>query len=170
MVLLVGAPGVGKTTFARLLRERVPLAILSTDDVRKTLFRNPRYVESEHSRVFGVAYRALAELLGRGIPTVFDATNLQESARKRVYGIAEQTGARPVVVVFETPPEIVRLRLERRFKEPVPWDRSDATWNVHLRMAAEAEPVRGWHFLVDLSGDLAPAIDGVASAVSSLIH
>lgn len=165
LVVLAGPPGVGKTTFARLLRERVSLAILSVDDVRKILFPNPEYTDPEHHRVFGVYYATLEELLLRGISTVSDATNLWESLRQRLYRIAHRVGARPVVVSFEMPAEVVRLRLEHRFAEPVHWDRSDATWDIHVRMAADMEPVRGWHFVVDMSKDVSGVLDDVAQAL-----
>lgn len=165
--MLAGPPGVGKTTFARHLRERIPLTILSVDDVRKVLFPNPEYTDPEHHRVFGVFYATLEELLRRRISVVADATNLWESLRRRLYRIAEEANARSVAVGFDTPAEVVRLRLERRFAEPVHWDRSDATWDIHVRMAAEMEPVRGWHFVVDMSKDPSGAVDDVVAAVIS---
>jgi predicted kinase len=165
LVVLAGPPGVGKTTFARLLRERAPLAIVSVDDVRKLLFPNPEYTDAEHHRVFGVYYSTVQELLRRGVPTVADATNLWESLRRRLYRIAETAGARTVTVDFETPAMVVRLRLERRFADPIHWDRSDATWDIHVRMAADMEPVRGWHFVVDMSKDPSGALDNVAQAL-----
>ena len=70
-----------------------------------------------------------------------------------------------MVVSFETPAEAVRLRLDQRFAQPPPWDRSDATWDIYVRMAAEAEPVRGPHFVVDMSRDVTEAVEEVAAAV-----
>jgi predicted kinase len=167
LVVPVGPPGTGKTTFARLLQERVPLVIVTTDDIRKSLFRSPRYTHWEHRRVYGTAYATAEALLRRGINTVFDATNLYEWIRRRLYRIASQTGAHPITVSFETPAETVRLRLERRFTNPQPWDRSDATWDIYVRMTAEADPIRAAHFVVDMSRDQAPALDRIARSCLS---
>ena len=154
LVLLSGLPGVGKSTFARSLATLVPIAIVATDDVRKALVERPQYTDAEHARVFRVAYTVLAEVLHRGVSTVFDATNLQEDLRRRVYRVARDAGARLVVVAVTAPSEVVRQRMEGRAYGANPLDRSDATWDVYLRFAATCEPIRRQHHLADTSGDI----------------
>ena len=161
LVMLVGLPGTGKSFFTRALVERYPLAVVETDAVRKLLFGNPTYQPDEHYRVHKTCYRIIAELLRRGIGVAFDATNLQERAREQVYHIAEQWGARLLVVKLEAPPEVVKERLERRAANRDDRDRSDATWDVYQAMASSVERIRRNHYTVDTSQDIGPVVEKV---------
>lgn len=170
LVVLVGLPGVGKSTFARRLAALptgqaglAPVAVVGSDDVRKILFPRPQYTDGEHARVFGVAYATMAELLRQGVSVVFDATNLRESARRKAYKIARDTDSHLVVVEVTAAPEVVRQRMEARDNGADPQDRSDATWEVYQAMAETAEPLRRRHYTVDTSGDTAEALKAVAA-------
>lgn len=165
LVVLSGLPGVGKSTFARTLRSHLPLVIVETDDIRKTLFQRPQYSNGEHAWVFRVAYEVIGSLLRRDISVVFDATNLQETARKRAYRLARDAGARLAVVAIHAPPEVVRQRMEARANGATLLDRSDATWEVYQAMAASVEPIRRPHHVVDTSGDISAAIEAVVAAI-----
>jgi len=152
LAVLCGLPGVGKSTFARRLAACAPVAVVGSDEVRKTLFPRPQYSGGEHARVFGTVHTVLAELLRRRISTVFDATNLYERDRRKTYRIARAIGGCGLVIVeVVSPPEVVRQRLEHRAAAADPRDRSDATWEVYLLMAERMQPVRREHFTVDTS-------------------
>ena len=165
MVVLCGLPGVGKSTFARRLAARAPVAVVGSDEVRKTLFPQPQYTGSEHARVFGAVHTVLAELLRRRISAVFDATNLYERLRRRAYRIAQNSVCGLVIVEVVAPPEVVRQRLERRAAVADPRDRSDATWEVYLQMADRMQPVRQEHFTVDTSVESDQALMAIAQLV-----
>ncbi|MBI2886337.1 MAG: ATP-binding protein [Chloroflexi bacterium] len=181
LVVLSGLPGVGKSTFARRLAALAPVAIVETDDVRKTLVPRPRYTNGEHALVFRVAYQALGALLRQGVSAVFDATNLTEDIRRRAYRVARDADAGLVVVAVHAPPEVVRQRMEARARgaqgavlsQPAlslvegskGADRSDATWEVYQAMAPGAEPVRRPHYLMDTTQDTTEVLLAVAAAV-----
>ncbi len=59
-------------------------------------------------------------MLRKGISVALDATNLEEHNREQLYHIADQSGARLVIVRMEAPPEVVQQRLERRCAERGP--------------------------------------------------
>lgn len=164
LVVLSGLPGVGKSTFARRLAALAPVAIVETDDVRKTLIPRPQYTNGEHALVFRVAYQALDALLRQGVSAVFDATNLTEDIRRRAYRVARDAGAGLAVVAVDAPPEVVRQRMEARARGKTT-DRSDATWEVYQAMAPAAERVRRPHYLVDTTQDTAEVLLAVAAAV-----
>ena|SRR3990172_5057233 len=165
LVVLVGLPGVGKSTLARRLAALAQVAVVGSDDVRKILFSHPHYTDGEHARVFNAAYATLAELLRQGVSAVFDATNLRESARRKAYKIARDTDSHLVVVEVTAAPEVVRQRMEARDNGADPQDRSDATWEVYQAMAETAEPLRRRHYTVDTSGDMTEGLHAVAAEV-----
>lgn len=163
LVVLCGLPGVGKSTFARQLAACAPVAVVGSDEVRKTLFPQPQYSGGEHARVFGAVHTVLAELLRRRISAVFDATNLYERDRRKAYRIARSIGGCGLVIVeVVAPPEVVRQRLERRAAAPDPRDRSDATWEIYLQMAAKMQPVRQAHITVGTSVENEQALRAMA--------
>ncbi len=166
LIMLSGLPGTGKSYLARRLSERLRAPVIETDFVRKTLFPQPSYSADESAIVHWVSRLLMRKLLARGVPVILDATNLIERQREMVYHVAEQAGARLVIVQTVAPEEVVRARLERRLTQRDPGDISDATWSVYRRMAERQEPIRRPHLVVNTSEDLEPAIDKIIREVT----
>ena len=160
-IVVSGLPGTGKSYFCRRLAERIPLLILESDSLRKMLFTFPEYTLTESSRLFETCHYLIEQLLRKGIPLAFDATNLQEHHRERLYHIAEHVEARLIIVLVEAPPEVVRQRLEWRFKGVTREDASEADWVVYCRMRPTAEKIRRNYFAVDTSKDITPVINKI---------
>ncbi len=165
LVVLSGLPGTGKSTFARRLRERLPLLVLETDALRKALVGEPRHTRGESNRLFAACHQLVQELLTQGIPMIFDATNLQESHREPLYRIAEITAAKVILVQTTAPPEVVRERLQRRQQEKAPQDNSQADWRVYQRMRLSVDPIRRDHLVADTSIDVEPVLEKVVQEV-----
>ena len=165
-IMVSGLPGTGKSYFCRQLVERVPLAILESDSLRKLLFPSPSYSAQESSRLFQACSRLIEELLRRGISLALDATNLEEHHRERFYHIVEQVGANLIIVRIDAPPELVHQRLEQRSKGMNPKDSSEADWRVYRRMKPAAQRIRRNHFAVDTSKDITPVIDKIVRRIN----
>lgn len=166
VIMLSGLPGTGKSYLARRLSDRLRAPVIETDFVRKTLFPQPSYSADESAIVHWVSRLLMRKLLARGVPVILDATNLIERQREMVYHVAEQAGARLVIVQTVAPEEVVRARLERRLTQRDPGDISDATWSVYRRMAERQEPIRRPHLTVNTSEDLESAIDKIVREVT----
>jgi len=158
LVIVSGLPGTGKSYFSRKLAERLPFAILDTDGLRKVLFPAPKYTAGESYRLFQACHLLIEQLLRKGIRVILDATNLVERHRERLYHIADQIGAKLIIVRVEAPPEVVRQRLEERVGGMNLGDHSDADWTVYEKMGPTVQRIRRNHFVVDTSEDIAPVI------------
>jgi len=160
-IVVSGLPGSGKSYLCRRLSERLPYPILESDALRKVLFNPPNYSLSESNRLFRACHLLIEELLRKGIPLIFDATNLIEGHRERLYHIAGSVGAKLIIVRVEAPPELVRQRLNDRLSATDREDKSDADWKVYQKMRASVQRIRRNHFAVDTSMDITPAIDKI---------
>src|SRR5512136_2730871 len=98
LIVVTGLPGTGKSYFCRKLSEKIDLVILESDNLRKLLFSTPSYSREESTQLFRACHGLVEELLRKGISVVLDATNLEEHNRERLYHIAEQSGARLIIV------------------------------------------------------------------------
>jgi predicted kinase len=162
---MVGAPGTGKSTVARRIVERFDAALVQTDAVRKELFPAPRYTARENEQVYGESHRRIDKLLAADGRVIFDATNLQEAPRQKLYELARNRGARLVVLVTWAPVSAVRERLRRRTASPIAGDLSDADWNIYLRLRGTYQPVSVPHVIVNTTVDLEPALRLVGRAL-----
>ena len=166
-VVVSGLPGTGKSYFCRRLAERIPVIILESDVMRKTLFPSPTYSTTESARLFQAIHHLIEHLLKKGVPLVLDATNLSERNRERLYHIAYQLNARLVMVRVEAPPEVVQERLRNRADGTgAEEDQSEAGWAVFQRMKTSVQQIRRHHFAVDTSQDIAPVLGKVVREIN----
>ena len=75
--VLIGIPGVGKSTYAQYLSNKLQCQVVSTDILRN---ENPNCSEKS---IWPLAYESCAELLKNG-DVIFDATNTTPIVRKRL--------------------------------------------------------------------------------------
>ncbi len=165
-VVVSGLPGTGKSFFCRKLAEKLPACILESDALRKFLFSSPGYSAVESARLFSACHSLIEQLLGKGVPVIFDATNLSERHREHLYRISDKTGARLLLVRVEAPAELVYSRLQTRDQNVDKEDKSDADWDVYRRMKSAVDKIRRNHFVVDTSRDINPVIKKIIRAIN----
>jgi predicted kinase len=170
LVMLVGLPGAGKSTLARKLAHRLPAVIVESDRVRRRLFTPPTYTAEESQRVHRVCHILIGGYLRHYYHVVYDATNLYEHHRGLVYSLASRSGARLIVVEVTASDEVIRERLAPRSREDpairAQEDRSEADWEVYLRMRRRSEPIQHEHITLDTSdGDAEKATRYVLEAI-----
>ncbi len=162
LVVVSGLPGSGKSYFSRQLAQRAPLAVVESDAMRCALFGTPTHSGPESARLFRACHALIDDLLRRGIPVLFDATNLIEQLRERLYSIAHRTEAKLVIVRVEAPEDVIASRLaQREAGNGDPEDNSTADLAVYRRMTSVVEPIRRNHYAVDTSRDIAPVVEKI---------
>jgi predicted kinase len=164
LIMVSGLPGTGKSFFCRKLAERLSFLILASDTLRKILFPSPQYMESENKRLFSACHVLIEELLRKGIPVIFDATNLLEHHREYFYRAAERAGAKLMLVWVEAPTEVVQQRLLARERAALPQYNSKAGWEVYNKMKPRREKISRNHLVVDTSQDITAVIDRIVRA------
>ena len=109
LVVLIGASGSGKSTFAA--RHFGPFETLSSDYCRGLVSNDPND-QSATAAAFDVLHRVAAHRLDAGHLTVVDATNVQRSARAALVDLARAHDVLPVAIVLDVP-EAVCLERNR---------------------------------------------------------
>lgn len=119
LVVLIGAAGSGKSTFAA--RHFDPAEILSSDAYRAAISGDAAD-QSVSRAAFKALHAALDRRLRTGRLTVVDATNLTTAAREAVLSRARQSGVATVAFVLDLPAEVVLARNAARQDRVVPED------------------------------------------------
>ena len=128
IVLLVGLPGAGKSTWL----ERMGAGGLCSDAIRK-LLADDESDQSIHARVFQTLRYLLVKRLAMGRPvTYIDATSLTPAERAPYIRIGKAHGCEVEAVFFDVPLEVCRVRNAHR-RRVVPED-------ALARMAAKLTP------------------------------
>lgn len=111
VVLLMGAAGSGKSTFAE--KSFFPSEILSSDALREIITSDPTN-QRYNSEVFAFLHDLLGLRAKQGLLTVVDATNVMPNARKTVREIAALHGRPVAVLVMNTSLEDCHLQNAKR--------------------------------------------------------
>ncbi|MFJ9665458.1 polynucleotide kinase-phosphatase [Streptomyces sp. NPDC101219] len=128
LVVLVGASGSGKSTFAR--RHFRPTEILSSDFCRG-LVADDENDQSASRDAFDVLHYIAGKRLAAGRRTVVDATSVQQESRKQLIELAKRHDVLPIAIVLDVPEEVCAERNAART------DRADMPRRVIRRHTRE---------------------------------
>ena len=169
-IIISGLPGTGKSYLSKKLAEIIPACIIESDAVRKMLWNKPVYDSMESESLFRVCHKLAENLLKDGISVVFDATNLTEYHRERLYNIGEKTNAKMLIVATTASEEVVRQRLDKRKSGSSLNDKSDADWDIYRKMRSEQQNIRRNFILADTSSGTDKIIDKIARIIKKRSH
>ncbi len=111
LVVLIGASGSGKSTFAKRLF--LPSEVLSSDYCRGLVSDDENRQDATND-AFEVLHFIAAKRLARGHLTVVDATNVQPESRAPLVALARKYHCLPVAIVLNVPEEICHERNQGR--------------------------------------------------------
>ncbi|MGW4823280.1 polynucleotide kinase-phosphatase [Streptomyces sp. NPDC004227] len=128
LVVLVGASGSGKSTFAR--RHFKPTEVLSSDFCRG-LVSDDENDQGATRDAFDVLHYIAGKRLAAGRRTVVDATSVQQDARRQLIDLAKSHDVLPIAIVLDVPEEVCAERNAART------DRADMPRRVIRRHTRE---------------------------------
>ncbi|WP_326663216.1 polynucleotide kinase-phosphatase [Streptomyces canus] len=107
LVVLVGASGSGKSTFAR--RHFKPTEVISSDFCRG-LVSDDENDQGATKDAFDVLHYIAGKRLAAGRRTVVDATSVQEDSRRQLIDLAKTYDVLPIAIVLDVPEEVCAER------------------------------------------------------------
>lgn len=110
LYLLIGYPGAGKTTTAKIIAELTGAKRLSSDEMRLKLFAQPQFSEAEHQKLYTHLNTRCQDLLKAGSSVIYDANLNRYEHRQEKYDIANQLGVKTVLIWVKTPKALAKER------------------------------------------------------------
>jgi predicted kinase len=107
LVVLVGAAGSGKSTFAA--RWFDPSEVLSSDAFREIVTGDAADQRATKT-AFSIIHREVSKRLAAGRTVVVDATNVEAHARRALLSRARLANIPAVAIVFALPADVVQAR------------------------------------------------------------
>ncbi|TDC49106.1 LLM class flavin-dependent oxidoreductase [Jiangella ureilytica] len=162
LVVLVGASGAGKSTWARA-RYRAE-EIVSSDDLRGVVGSGRHDLDATDD-AFDLLDRIVAARAGRGLTVVVDTLGLDAGRRGGYLARAREAALPAVAVVFDTPADLCRARNAARAR-PVPAPSLAAQLRRAGQIGSELDD-EGWDLVVTVRADTpAAAADAVVTPSS----
>lgn len=127
LIMFLGAPGAGKSTFARQLAIQLEAVRLNGDAMRFALYESAEGID--HARrilgrdevnrqTFNALNYTAGQILRQGYSVVYDARRNKRVERKALEIIAHQHSVMPLVVWVKTPDDIASKRTKERDAAP----------------------------------------------------
>ena len=110
LYLLMGLPGAGKTTAAKIIEELTGATRLSSDEQRLKLWPLPTFTEAEHAALYDHLNKETERLISVGTSVIYDANLNRLAHRKEKYDLAKKYNVPVVLVWVQAPHSIARQR------------------------------------------------------------
>lgn len=110
LYLMMGLPGAGKTTAAKIIERLTGSVRLSSDEARLMLWEAPVFNEAEHQLLYEYLDEQTSRLLKADRSVIYDANLNRYEHRQEKYELARALGATTKLCWVQTPPEIAKNR------------------------------------------------------------
>lgn len=158
LVVVCGLPGVGKSTVAERVADRIDGERLRSDAVRKALFEEPSYTDAETATVYATLLDRARERVASGTSVVLDATFADARFRADAREMGESFAGAFTLVEVVCKESVVKRRIERR--DGI----SDADFEVHLQFKQAFDDIETDHVVIDNAGPEAETLAQVDDA------
>lgn len=145
LIVLVGYPGVGKSTVAEVLQQRLSADVHATDVIRKEIVTGePTYSRDESQKVYDEMFRRAKYSVRNDRCAILDATFNIQKGRNHAEEVAEELGCNLVFLWVQCPEDIVRERLAQRTN-----DVSDADFEIYKTVKEKFDPMDCPYTVID---------------------
>lgn len=110
LFLMLGYPGAGKTTAAKIIANLAGAEHLWADKVRRETYHSPTYSHSENLKLYGHLNQVAEGLLKKGKSVIFDTNFNFYKDRENLQGIAENNNAKTWLVWVQTAKGLAKQR------------------------------------------------------------
>ncbi len=158
LYLMLGYPGAGKTTTAKVIADITGATLLSSDALRFEMFDSPRFSEEEHEQLYRELNQRTEKLLASGKDVVYDANLNRHEHRREKYDICEQANATPKLIWVRTPKELAKQRATHESRKHFT-PRGEALADMFDRIAnLIEEPKQDEHHIEIIGQNVTPEI------------
>jgi aminoglycoside phosphotransferase family enzyme/predicted kinase len=151
LLVVCGASGTSKSTFAKVLSEHLGFVAFSSDVIRKQLagiepgqpapaiYNQGIYTPDFTSRVYTSLLAEAKKTLNSGRGVILDATFGKRTQRQSAIELANEAGVQPLFIECRAAEDVIlqRLSLREHDSERI----SDATVEIYLKQIKEFEPL-----------------------------
>lgn len=138
LYLMMGYPGAGKTTTAKIIHELTGAVHICSDEMRLKFFPHPSFSDAEHNSLYRHLDKQTQELLTEGKDVIYDANLNRYRHRKEKYIICERLGAQPVLMWLQTPRELAKVRAAQSSRSHL-WPHGESSQEMFERITRSIE-------------------------------
>jgi predicted kinase len=165
LYMLLGYPGAGKTTTAKIIEKLTGAKRLTSDVERLKMFPDPQFSQLEHTKLYNQLDELTKKLLAGGQSVIYDANLNRYSHRAEKYKICELTNAVPVLIWINTDRKLSETRATDKTRAKL-WPAGETPKAMFERIADLIETPRANESPLILNGyDLSPSM--VETALNS---
>lgn len=165
LVMFLGVPGSGKTTFAKQLREKLSAVVLNSDSIRLSMWGSQEAIWETHVNLearalnnqltFGAMDYAAGQVINAGYNVIYDCNANKYQERHKMATIAADNGGEAVVVYIKTPHEMAIRRItERQASHDSLQKNPEKAREIVERFAAAIEAPYETEFVIEISGEV----------------
>jgi predicted kinase len=111
LIVMVGIPGAGKSSFAKSFAASFKAPLISHDHILQEIFDSPERTKKEEIITAGVAEYMLDETLKTGQTIVYDGLSSTRSSRAEIVKKAKNAGYKTLLIWVQTDQATARKRL-----------------------------------------------------------